>query len=248
MRFAPLPSSILILSTCATLAAAQAPARAAASDSAAKARARADSARLPYTAADVAFMTQMISHHAQAVVMAKMAPTHGASSGVQTLAGRIINAQNDEITLMQNWLRDRNQPVPEAKPMPVKTMMGGGGQEMEMLMPGMLTDAQMKALDAARGITFDTLFLRGMIQHHQGAITMVQKLFGTPGAGQDEAVFKFANNVNVDQITEIRRMQQMLLREKVEAHNPPTAADELTATNRERPIESDSTATVRRPL
>lgn len=163
-------------------------------------------------------MTHMISHHAQAVVMAKMAPSHGASSAVQTLSGRIINAQNDEITLMQNWLRDRNQPVPEPKPMPMKMSMGG--QDMEMLMPGMLTDAQMKALDAARGISFDTLFLRGMIQHHHGAITMVQKLFATPGAGQDEAVFKFANNVNVDQITEIRRMQQMLLREEIEAHNP----------------------------
>ena len=214
MRFAP-----LLLIAWASLAAAQSPVRSAASDSAAKARARADSARLPYTAADVEFMTHMISHHAQAVVMAKMAPTHGASSAVQTLCGRIINAQNDEITLMQNWLRDRNQPVPEAKPMPMMMTMGGG--EMEMLMPGMLTDAQMKALDAARGISFDTLFLRGMIQHHQGAITMVQKLFGTPGAGQDEAVFKFANNVNVDQITEIRRMQQMLLREEIEAHTPP---------------------------
>jgi uncharacterized protein (DUF305 family) len=190
----------------------------AASDSAARARARADSARLPYTAADVQFMTGMISHHAQAVVMARMAPTHGASRGVQTLCGRIINAQNDEINLMQNWLRDRDRPVPEAKPLPMKMMMNG--QEMEMLMPGMLTDPQMKALDAARGVTFDTLFLRGMIQHHQGAITMVQQLFAAPGAAQDEAVFKFANNVNVDQSTEIHRMQQMLLVESIESHNP----------------------------
>lgn len=221
MRFAWLPLSIVTLTAGATLAAAQAPARSAASDSAAKARARADSVRLPYTTADVEFMTHMISHHAQAIVMAKMAPSHGASAAVQTLSGRIINAQNDEITLMQNWLRDRNQPVPavpHAKPMPMTMTMGG--EKMEMLMPGMLTDAQMRALDAARGITFDTLFLRGMIQHHQGAISMVQQLFATPGAGQDEAVFKFANNVNVDQITEIRRMQQMLLREEIESHNP----------------------------
>jgi len=132
--------------------------------------------------------------------MAKMAPTHGASAAVQTLAGRIINAQNDEIALMQNWLRDRNQPA----------------QGMDMLMPGMLTDEQMKQLDQARGRDFDKLFLRGMIQHHQGAITMVQQLFATPGAAQDDAVFKFANNVNVDQNTEIHRMQQMLLAVEIE--------------------------------
>jgi uncharacterized protein (DUF305 family) len=163
-------------------------------------------------------MTGMISHHAQAVVMAKMAPTHGASSAVQTLCARIINAQNDDITLMQNWLRDRNQPVPEAKPLPMKMVMNG--QVMEMLMPGMLSDEQMKQLDAARGRQFDELFLRGMIQHHQGAITMVQQLFATPGAAQDEAVFKFANNVNVDQSTEIHRMQQMLLTVEIETHTP----------------------------
>ena len=212
---ASLRLAIVMTICCASLGWAQA---AGASDSAAKARARADSTRLPYTAADVQFMTGMISHHAQAIVMAKMAPTHGASRTVETLCGRIINAQNDEITLMQNWLRDRNQPVPEAKPLPMKMMMNG--QETEMLMPGMLTDDQMKKLDAARGVTFDTLFLRGMIQHHGGAITMVQQLFATPGAAQDEAVFKFANNVNVDQITEIHRMQQMLLVEAMESHNP----------------------------
>jgi len=93
------------------------------------------------------------------------------------------------------------------------------GQVMEMLMPGMLNDEQMKQLDAARGTDFDTRFLRGMIQHHQGAITMVQQLFATPGAAQDEAVFKFANNVNVDQSTEIHRMQQMLLAVEIESMN-----------------------------
>jgi uncharacterized protein (DUF305 family) len=215
MRF---PYSILVLTICARLGSAQVSARVATSDSVAKARARADSVRLPYTAADVEFMTHMISHHAQAIVMANMAPTHGASRAVETLCARIINAQNDEITLMQNWLRDRNQPVPEAKPLPMKMMMNG--QETEMLMPGMLTDAQLKALDAARGVSFDTLFLRGMIQHHRGAITMVQQLFAAPGAGQDDAVFKFANNVNVDQNTEIHRMQQMLLVEEFGSHNP----------------------------
>lgn len=206
--------SALMMTGLANLGLAQSAQPLTASDSAARARARADSARLPYTAADVQFMTGMISHHAQAIVMAKMAPTHGASPAVQTLCSRIINSQNDEIALMQNWLRDRNQPVPEAKPMPMKMVMNG--QVMEMLMPGMLTEEQMKQLDAARGADFDKLLLRGMIQHHRGAITMVQQLFATPGAAQDEMVFKFANNVNVDQNTEIHRMQQMLLAEEME--------------------------------
>lgn len=215
MRLLSLLYTGLMLSASASLGLAQTARPLAASDSAARARARADSARLPYTAADVQFMTGMISHHAQAIVMARMAPTHGASPAVQTLCGRIINSQHDEIVLMQNWLRDRNQPVPDAKPMPMKMVMNG--QVMEMLMPGMLTDEQMKQLDAARGTDFDKLLLRGMIQHHRGAITMVQQLFATPGAAQDELVFKFANNVNVDQTTEIRRMQQMLLAEELEA-------------------------------
>jgi uncharacterized protein (DUF305 family) len=172
------------------------------------AKARADSARLPYTKADVSFMQGMISHHAQAIVMARWAPTHDASSSVGTLCARIINAQGDEIRLMQQWLRDRHQMVPEAKPLPMKMVMDG--VEHEMLMPGMLTDAQLAQLDAARGAEFDRLFLRFMIQHHKGAVSMVKDLFATPGAGQDELVFKFASDVNVDQTTEIARMEEML--------------------------------------
>jgi uncharacterized protein (DUF305 family) len=175
---------------------------------AAVAQARADSARHPYTAADVHFMSSMIGHHAQAIVMSRWAPTHGASPAVQRLADRIINAQQDEIATMQRWLRDRNQPVPEAKPMPMKMQMNG--MEHEMLMPGMLTESQMKALDQARGAEFDRLFLTSMIRHHQGAVSMVKDLFDTYGAGQDETVFKFASDVNVDQSTEIARMQKML--------------------------------------
>jgi uncharacterized protein (DUF305 family) len=185
----------------ATRAAAQA-------DPAAVARARADSARHPYTEADIRFMSGMIHHHAQAIVMARWAPTHGASAEVQTLAGRIINAQTDDISLMQTWLRDRNQPVPE--PNPKGMPMDMGGMQHEMLMPGMLTGEQMSRLDAARGADFDRLFLSLMIQHHQGAVAMVKDLFGSYGAGQDETVFKFASDVNVDQTTEIERMRKML--------------------------------------
>jgi uncharacterized protein (DUF305 family) len=172
------------------------------------AKARADSARYPYTAADIHFMSGMIGHHSQAIVMAGWAPTHGASESVRILCSRIINAQTDEIVAMQRWLRDRNQPVPEANPMGMKMVMNG--MQHDMLMPGMLTEAQMKELDAARNSDFDRLFLTYMIQHHKGAISMVSDLFATYGAGQDELVFKFASDVNVDQTTEIARMEKML--------------------------------------
>ena len=172
------------------------------------ARARADSARLPYTKADIDFMAGMIPHHAQAVAMAKMAPARGASPAIMRLTGRIINAQEDEIVNMQQWLADRRQPVPEADPRGMKMNMGG--HEMMHLMPGMLSQAQMDSLDRARGTEFDRLFLVYMIQHHRGAVAMVDVLFGTPGAGQDEVVFKFASDVHTDQTTEIARMERML--------------------------------------
>ena len=172
------------------------------------AKARADSARLPYTAADIHFMSGMIGHHAQAIKMSGWAPSHGASPAVLRLTERIINAQTDEIATMQNWLRDRNQPVPEPNP---AGMMMMNGQMHTMLMPGMLTEAQMTQLDQARGADFDRLFLTFMIQHHRGAVSMVKDLFSNTGAGQDETVFKFANDVQVDQSTEIKRMQTMLL-------------------------------------
>lgn len=184
------------------------PATATASGPAAIAQARADSARHPYTEADIHFMSGMIGHHAQAIMMARWAPSHGAAPAIRTLAERIINAQQDEIAKMQTWLADRLQPVPEATPAGLRMKMNG--VEHVMLMPGMLTDVQMKQLDQARGDVFDRLFLSFMIQHHQGAVSMVKDLFGSYGAGLDETVFKFASDVNVDQATEIDRMQKML--------------------------------------
>ena len=171
-------------------------------------QARKDSVRRPYTAADIEFMSGMIGHHAQAVQMAKWAESHNASKAVTIFCGRVATAQTAEIGLMQQWLAERRQPVPDADPRGMKMDMGGTTHFMAM--PGMLTDEQMKQLDASRGIEFDRLFLTFMVQHHRGAIQMVDKLFGTPGAGQDEIVFKFANDVQVDQSTEIDRMMQML--------------------------------------
>ena len=236
-------------------------------------------ARQRFTDADVAFMTGMIGHHAQALVMARLAPTHGASPAVRRLAARILNAQRDEIATMQRWLRDRGQPVPvvteagetrmppdphaghampgTAEPeaghdaetharhvadgtharhqadgthaahhdaaegthsMPGHDMAGhdmaGHDDGMTPMdhagMPGMLSQAQMDELEAARGVAFDRLFLRYMIQHHGGAVTMVNALFEADGAANDEDAFKVASDVQVDQRTEIARMQQML--------------------------------------
>jgi uncharacterized protein (DUF305 family) len=156
----------------------------------------------PWTEADAQFMTHMIGHHAQAITVAQLAPTHDASPAIRRLAARIIGAQEDEIATMRQWLRDRGLPVPDAH------AHHHGGDAA--LMPGMLTQAQIAQLDAARGADFDRLFLTFMIQHHRGAVSMVEQLFGSYGAGQDETVFKFASDVNVDQATEIDRMQRML--------------------------------------
>ena len=160
----------------------------------------------PYTAADVHFMSGMIQHHAQAVLVAGWAPTHGASPALRALCERIVVGQRDEIVLMRRWLDDRHEPVPSAD----LSHMMMPGMDSSMLMPGMLTAAELGRLDSARGPQFDRLFLQDMIRHHQGAITMVNQLFASRGAGEEEPVFRFAANVFADQTTEIERMQRML--------------------------------------
>ena len=182
------------------------------------ASAKPDANRFAFTEADVQFMSGMIHHHAQAVAMAKLAAERTESQSIRTLAGRVTNAQNDEIAIMQTWLRDRNQPVPEPNPKGMKHVMGG--EEHVMLMPGMLSEEQMKQLETARGAQFDKLFLQLMIQHHRGAVSMVKDLFNSYGAGQDETVFKFASDVNVDQTTEIARMERMLFAIMIETKTP----------------------------
>jgi uncharacterized protein (DUF305 family) len=160
-----------------------------------------------YTTADVQFMQGMIGHHSQAVVMAGWAPTHGARDDLRILAGRILVSQRDEIVSMRRWLRDNHEMVPDTTGH--MTMdMGPGGHDA--LMPGMLTPEQMAQLDHARGPEFDKLFLVFMIRHHQGALTMVQQLFASQGAAQNETIFKFASDVGADQTAEIDRMVSML--------------------------------------
>lgn len=183
-------------------------------------RVRADSIRLPYTEADVTFMTEMIGHHAQAILISRWVPSHTDDAEMRTLAARIINAQTDDIALMRRWLAERGKPVPSVTPEGVLVPppadpndehaghdMGGHDHSM---MAGMLSPAQLTELDAARGDAFDILFLQRMINHHRGAVTMVQTLIRDGGA-IDETVFRFAADVEVDQSTEIRRMLTMLL-------------------------------------
>ncbi len=162
-----------------------------------------DSGQRGYTAADVHFMSGMIYHHAQALLIAGWAPSHGASADVRTLCERIVRGQKDEIVIMAQWLAERHEPVPHPEP---EHMMHGMAEHM---MPGMLTDAQLAQLDKARGPEFDEVFLRFMIQHHEGAITMVNELFAK-GAGEENPVYKIASGVFADQTTEIERMQRML--------------------------------------
>ncbi len=168
------------------------------------AQTKADSGRPTYAAGDVHFMSGMIHHHAQAVLIAGWAPTHGASQSVRAMCERIVVGQRDEIVLMERWLRDRHQDVPDVS---LDTMPG---MDHSMMMPGMLTAEQLAQLDRATGPGFDRLFLRFMIQHHQGAVTMVNQLFGSQGAGEEETVFRIASDVYADQTTEIDRMQKML--------------------------------------
>lgn len=206
MKRSVIASMVVTVAACASLGAQGSSGRAA-SDALAVQKARADSARYPYTTADVEFMQGMIHHHAQAIQMSKMAPTHGASPAVLTLCNRIINAQTDEIAFMSMWLRDRNQEVPAPTAGPMKMKMGG--MEHEMLMPGMLSPEQMQALDAARGADFDRLFLEGMIQHHTGAVSMVHDLESSYGSDQDLIIQKLSQDIQVDQTTEIARMKKM---------------------------------------
>jgi uncharacterized protein (DUF305 family) len=171
-----------------------------------------------YTKADVAFMQGMIGHHAQAVTMSSFAESNGASSEVRVLAGRITVAQTDEIAFMQSWLRTRKQTVPTGD---MEQMAHGGHAGMDMstmaaggsasgMMPGMLTPVQMDTLKIAKGAAFDWYFLTYMIQHHRGAISMVDELMAAKGAANDDDVFKFVSDVVADQSTEIDRMQLML--------------------------------------
>ena len=151
-----------------------------------------------FTVADVRFMQNMIGHHAQAITMAALAPSRASALHVLRLAQKIDISQRDEIVMMKDWLKTRNQTVPTDE------------QSHAMMMPGMLTPEMMAQLGKARGSEFDRLFLTFMIGHHEGALEMVRELFKSPGAAQDSDIFRFASDVDADQRDEIFVMQKML--------------------------------------
>ncbi len=150
------------------------------------------------TVADVQFMQGMIAHHSQAIFMTHMAAAHGANERVLKLANKIDQSQVAEIAIMQSWLRRYNQDAPDTS------------SWRHMQMPGMLTAEQLKELDAGSGVAFDRNFLHMMIQHHEGALKMVDDLFAAPLAAQDADVYAFANDVVAAQTAEIGIMQSLL--------------------------------------
>jgi uncharacterized protein (DUF305 family) len=177
----------------------------------------------PPSQADVEFMQGMIMHHAQAVEMTALIPSHTENRDIRSLGARISSSQSDEIKFMQRWLASRGEPLsmPMAgmpgMDMPQNDKPGAEKPAQSMpLMPGMLTAEQMDALRKANGAEFDHLFLTGMIQHHNGALIMVKDLFDTPGAGQDAELFNFATDVDSGQRAEIRIMHSMLGKDLLE--------------------------------
>lgn len=154
--------------------------------------------------ADVEFMQGMIMHHAQAVEMAALIPSHTQNKALRSLGKRISLSQTDEMKFMRHWLEARGKPVSMDM-----SGMDMTGKPMPM-MPGMLTPQQMDSLRHASGMVFDHQFLTGMIQHHGGALTMVKDLFDSPGAGQDADLFDFATDVDNTQRAEIKLMERLL--------------------------------------
>jgi uncharacterized protein (DUF305 family) len=160
----------------------------------------------PRSQADVEFMQGMIMHHAQAVEMTALIASHTENKELRSLGARISSSQSDEIKLMQRWLAARGERI--SADMPGMDMSRHSSHQQ--LMPGMLTPQQMEALRNAKDAEFDHLFLTGMIQHHDGALTMVKDLFDTAGAGQDADLFNFATDADNTQRAEIKIMQSML--------------------------------------
>ena len=159
-------------------------------------------------------MQGMIMHHSQAVEMVALLRTHGKSPILKSFGEKISVSQTDEIGFMKRWLESRGKPTTMEMDHSQMSAADMKNMNMNMLMPGMLTPEQMAALTKAKGAQFDHLFLTGMIQHHGGALTMVDDLFNTAGAGQDPVLFDFATDIENTQSAEIKIMRGMLNKEK----------------------------------
>lgn len=177
-------------------------------------------AELPPTSSkDIEFMQGMIMHHAQAVEMTDMIAERTSNRDIRLLGERISKSQTDEMAFMTRWLELRGQSAEMKMPGDSNSSHSHGGHAApkEHLMPGMLTAEQMKNLKKAKGAEFDALFLKGMIQHHEGALVMVKDLFDSAGSGQDAELFNFASDVDSGQRAEIASMQNILGRSNVES-------------------------------
>ena len=151
-----------------------------------------------YSEADVAFVQGMIPHHVQALVMTGLVRERASSEALRSMALRMEISQQDEIVAMERWLRERGEAVPDAR------------AAEHMMMPGMLTHDQMQRLASAEGSAFDRLFLELMVQHHEGALMMVERLFATAGAAEEIQIRELATDVDIDQRVEISRMRGIL--------------------------------------
>ena len=172
----------------------------------------------PVSRKDVEFMQGMIHHHAQAVEMVELIEDRSKNKDLRLLGAKIAQSQTDEMNFMKRWLDMRGESTQHMTRSATPAMsdhMHGHMQNKsekaeEHLMAGMLTKAQMEALKNAKGAEFDRLFLTGMIQHHNGALVMVDELFKTAGSGQDAELFNFATDVDSGQRAEIKSMQTLL--------------------------------------
>jgi uncharacterized protein (DUF305 family) len=159
-------------------------------------------AAIGYGDADVTFMSDMIPHHHQALVMSRLVAERTGRNAMIELADRITATQKDEIAFMQDWLRERGEPVPDPT--------DHAAMHTHHDMAGMASPEELEQLEAASGADFDRLFLELMIDHHQGAIEMVETLLDTRGSAQDPVLYEFVIDVLNDQTAEIERMNAML--------------------------------------
>ncbi|QPK44134.1 DUF305 domain-containing protein [Streptomyces gardneri] len=143
--------------------------------------------------ADFTYTQMMIVHHRQALTMTELAPQRAGSPAVKKVAERISAAQQPEIAAMEGWLKNNGGPREQ------------GGHDHRS-MPGMATEAQLKELRGAKGKAFDELFLKLMITHHQGAVTMAAEVLSD---GNNVLVEEMANDVIAQQTSEINRMQSL---------------------------------------
>ena len=156
-----------------------------------------------YTVADVDFMQDMIIHHHQALVMSRLAAQSTNNQAILDLAGRIDVSQKDEISFMQDWLQKREEQVPDPTT--------EHSEHTHHTMIGMATPEQMTQLAESKSTDFDRLFLTLMIDHHDGAIKMVEELREQPGSTYDPILNEFVSDITNDQAVEIERMNALLI-------------------------------------